>query len=137
MSKYLIDTSIIVYTLRGINDVVEFMDQLLRDDRTEVIYSSVTEAEVYSRHLDAAIESLIEELLSVGEICEIRSGIARRAGKIRAECNEKGYKIKLPDALIAATALIEEAYLVTHNTQDFLKIKEVEEQLVVIDPFKK
>jgi len=41
------------------------------------------------------------------------------------------YKIKLPDAIIAATALSYDLTLVTHNTKDFKNIK----GLKLIDPY--
>ena len=43
----------------------------------------------------------------------------------------KTYRIKLPDAIIAATALVYDFTLVTRNTSDFKKIK----KLFVINPW--
>lgn len=43
----------------------------------------------------------------------------------------KKYKSKLPDAIIAATALAARATLITRNTSDFINIK----GLNVIDPY--
>ncbi|MEZ0485620.1 type II toxin-antitoxin system VapC family toxin [Fibrella aquatica] len=40
------------------------------------------------------------------------------------------HKIKLPDAIIAATALVEKATIVSHNTRDFQNIK----KLKCVDP---
>ncbi len=42
------------------------------------------------------------------------------------------YKIKLPDAIIAATALVTELTVITRNTKDFDKIKGLE----VLNPYK-
>lgn len=130
MSRYLIDTNIIIYTLRGVKSVVSFMDKLFNDDRAEILYSVVTEAELFSRELDDDIKVAVEDLLSVGEIVDISSAIARKAGEIRAKFNKCGIKVKLPDALIAATAINEDAILVTHNVQDFIRVVEVK----VTDP---
>jgi len=41
------------------------------------------------------------------------------------------YKIKLPDAVIAATALVTELTVITRNTKDFKKIKGLE----VLNPY--
>ncbi len=136
MNRYLIDTNIIIYTLRGVSSVVEFMAHIYGNDQAEIVYSTITEAEIFSRALEDEIKLMTEELLSAGDIMEVSSAIAGRAGKIRAKCHAKGCKIKLPDALIAATALLENAVLVTHNIRDFSKITEVEERLVIIDPIK-
>jgi len=38
----------------------------------------------------------------------------------------KKYKIKLPDAVIAATAIINDFTLITHNVKDFQKITELQ-----------
>lgn len=130
MSKYLIDTNIIIYTLKGVKSVVSFMDKLFDDEQSEILYSVVTEAELFSRELDDEIRSMVEALLSVGEVVDISSNIARKAGEIRAKFNKRGIKIKLPDALIAATAITEDAVLVTHNIQDFIRVVEVE----IMDP---
>ena len=43
----------------------------------------------------------------------------------------KMYKIKLPDAIIAATALVYDLTLITRNTNDFRHI----EFLQMIDPY--
>lgn len=66
-------------------------------------------------------------------LIEVSSEIARKAGEIRAKGYDKGYKIKLPNALIAATAIIENAIVVTHNVADFHKICQIE-KLDIIDP---
>lgn len=41
------------------------------------------------------------------------------------------YKIKLPDAIIAATALANNKILVTRNVDDFMKVKSLE----IFNPF--
>ncbi|MCC8408942.1 type II toxin-antitoxin system VapC family toxin [Mucilaginibacter sp. UR6-1] len=43
----------------------------------------------------------------------------------------KRYKIKLPDAIIASTAIVNDAILVTRNIKDFEIIKEV----LTVDPY--
>ena len=43
----------------------------------------------------------------------------------------KQYKTKLPDAIIAATAIVHNLTLLTRNTADFAKIP----NLVLIDPY--
>ena len=45
--------------------------------------------------------------------------------------NGRDYKIKLPDAIIAATALNNDFVLVTRNEQDFINIKNIQ----IFNPF--
>ena len=134
LDKYVIDTNIVIYTLQAkYEKIVKFMDEIYDDEKTDVLYPVVVEAELFSRHLPDNLKENIEELFSDARIIKVDSVIARKAGEIRARGKNNGVKVKLPDALIAATAIIEEASLVTHNTSDFLKIAQYE-ALSVIDP---
>ena len=56
-----------------------------------------------------------------GKICII----AEKAGELRRRLAQQGPKLRLPDALIAATALTEGAVLVTHNVKDYRAVAEV------------
>lgn len=59
-------------------------------------------------------------------VIELELPIKLKTAEIR-----KNYNIKLPDAIIAATALIYGLILITRNTSDFKSI----EGLEIIDPF--
>lgn len=133
MSRYLIDTNIIIYITKGNKKAFAFMEQLYADKSKDFLCSAVTEAELFSTTISNTTQEIIEGMLSEAEIIHITSEIARKAGEIRAKGHEKGYKIKLPDALIAATAKIEDAIIVTHNVADFHRICQVEE-IDVLDP---
>jgi predicted nucleic acid-binding protein len=86
-------------------------------DNTAVI-SAVTRAEVlaWPSHTGASLLAATE-LLDSFELAVVDRGIADVAARIRRE-----YGIKLPDALIAATALHLKLSLVTANARDFVKI---------------
>jgi len=136
LTKYVIDTNIVIYTLQAKSEyekIVKFVDEIYDDEKTDILYPVVVEAELFSRRLPDKIKENIDELFSDARIIKVDSVIARKAGEIRAKGKEIGVKIKLPDALIAATAIIEEASLVTHNISDFLKIAQFE-ALSIIDP---
>jgi len=53
-------------------------------------------------------------------VLELNENIKNKAIEVR-----RNYKIKLPDALIAATALVHDLELITRNTKDFENIKEL------------
>lgn len=79
-------------------------------------YSSISRAELYS--WDHADEQVIDRLLDQFEEIPVERNIAEEAGRIRREIN-----IRLPDALIAASAIASKHPLLTRNTRDFKKIK--------------
>ncbi len=133
MNRFLIDTNILIYASKADKKAVAFMRQLFNERTKEFLCSVITEAELLSKTTSNKVKGKIDALLDEAIIIEINSDIARKAGAIRATGEDNGYKIKLPDALIAATAIIENATLVTHNTVDFLKIIEFE-NLNILDP---
>lgn len=138
MNSFLIDTNIVIYTLQPKKEyrkIVEFMDKIYDDNKNDILYSVIVEAEVFSIRLPQEVIEKVDFLLSESRIVKVDSDIARKAGEIRAKGKLLGYNIKLPDALIAATAIIENASLVTHNPVDFRKIKQVED-FNIIDPMK-
>lgn len=59
-------------------------------------------------------EAAIRRVLAGFDIVQLTSAIAEQAAIIRRE-----RRIKLPDAMIQATAQISELLLVTRNTKDF------------------
>ncbi len=73
-------------------------------------------------------KQVIEELCKYLPVINLDKDTVDKVIEIR-----QNYKIKLPDAIIAATALINNLELVTANTADFLKIHN---GLVVINPLK-
>jgi len=68
----------------------------------------------------------IEDFIGLADILELTEEIANKTIDLR-----KVYKIKIPDAIIAATALVHKLSLITHNIKDFEKIQ----GLKVIDPY--
>jgi len=67
----------------------------------------------------------IQKLLANSNIFPLNDEVVDKTIKVR-----KKYKLKLPDAIIAATALVNNLTLITHNKKDFQKVK----NLKVIDP---
>lgn len=64
-----------------------------------------------------ASESL-EEFVSLANVIEINKGIIDQTILIR-----KAYRIKLPDAIIAATTMVYDFTLISRNTKDFEDVK--------------
>jgi predicted nucleic acid-binding protein len=119
-NRFVVDTNIVIYTLKGIREIVEVMEKL-EDDKIEVYYSTIVEAELFSFH-ELTPEQMIKirGILDLGEIIEVDSQIALKAAEFRA-LSRKTYhrKLKLPDAIVAATAFVCSAVLITRNVEDF------------------
>jgi len=115
--NYLIDTNVAIYYfgLALSKDAEKFMDQVLSEryfisviNRIELLgFKQLNGNEsdtLYSFVLKSSIFDLEEEIIL--ETIEIR----------------KTYNIKLPDAIIAATCLVNNCSLITNNIKDFDKI---------------
>ncbi len=70
-------------------------------------------------------QSIITTLVSASSIINLDDTIVNQTIILR-----KQHRIKLPDAIIAATAIVYNLTLVTHNSSDFGKIL----NLKIIDP---
>lgn len=72
-------------------------------------------------------ERLITKLLTNFQVFDVEKKISKETIKLRRQ-----YTIKIPDAIIAATALNNEAILVTRDEEDFKRIKHLD----ILNPFR-
>lgn len=70
--------------------------------------------------------AIIQDFITDSMVIELEKPIKQKTVELR-----KLYKIKLPDAIIAATALVYNLILVSRNINDFKKI----DGLQVVNPF--
>ena len=119
--KYLIDTNVLidVQMNRLSNKGLDFVAKAINKD---FIISFITQIE-YLGYKNVSKSS--EEFISLADVIEVDKHIILTCIDLR-----KNYKIKLPDALIAATALTRDLTLITNNEKDFASIK----NLSVINP---
>lgn len=120
MNKYVVDTNIVIATMQGIPEAVDFMEAI-ESTESEVLYSVIVEAELFSSPLLTEDDKTdLRKLLSMGDIIDVDSETALKAAELRALSRRLYHrKMKLPDALVAATALMTSATLVTRNVEDF------------------
>jgi predicted nucleic acid-binding protein len=71
-------------------------------------------------------ELKFQEFINAANVLELNEDIVNGTIELR-----KHYKTKLPDAIIAASALVNQFTIITRNKKDFEKIKKLE----VIDPY--
>lgn len=107
---YLIDTNIIIYYLEGEQAAVAF----LRTHRGELSISSITWMETLSYPFGADEDLVVRAFLNEFRLIEISSPVMELSVKVR-----RMKKMKLPDAIIAASAVHHDLILVTRNIKDF------------------
>ena len=108
--RYLIDTNIIIYHLNGDIAVTDFIQRNLINSTL----SFIAYIEVLSYKFTPEEELQIRKFLNAFDIVEINREIIEASIKIR-----RSRKMKLPDCIIAATALSGDYTLVTKNSSDF------------------
>jgi len=108
MPRVLLDTDALIDHLRG--------TRTLSPRLVGSSYSTISRAELYSGK--DADETIIDRLLDQFEEIAVDRRIAEEAGRIRRETN-----IRLPDALIAATAQLSKVPVHTRNVNDFKQVR--------------
>lgn len=106
-NRFLIDTNIVLYVLNGNEELATFLNG------EELWISVITEMELLS--YPAISESEIKKLkafLSQISVKQLDEQVKNKAIEIR-----RTHRIKLPDSIIIATALIHEIPLVTADKQ--------------------
>jgi len=125
--RYLTDTNIIIYYLGEIqlsSKALDFIDNVFSDEKN---ISVITRMELLAFSFqNSADEKRVKEFVKSTTVFQLSSDVEKAVVKLR-----KNHKLKLPDAVIAATALTNGFTLLTRNTKDFKKIK----GLKIINPF--
>jgi len=115
--RYLLDTSTIIKYLNGTlpERGIELLDNLL-DEESCISFITEIELQVWNPTNSADLK-VYEEFVKYSNILSLTQGIIEETITIR-----KKYHIKLPDALIAASAIQNKRVLVADNNKDFKKI---------------
>jgi len=123
--EYLIDSNAIIDYLAGKYPLAgkTFMNSVV--NKTPVL-SVISKIEILGFSTTREAESLIEDFVTVSYIFPLTDTIVEKTIELR-----KSIKIKLPDAIIAATCLASDLILITHNIKDFMNIPD----LKIIDPY--
>jgi predicted nucleic acid-binding protein len=121
-TRYLLDT----------NAVLDFMGKKL-PAKSQYFLSEIIDNEINISAINkiellgfSFVEQTLIDFVSFAQVYPIDNETIDKSIDLR-----KKYKIKLPDAIIAATAIIYNFTLITHNVKDFQKIIE----LKIIDSY--
>lgn len=107
MADLLVDTDIFIDHLRGARE--------LRPGKHRLHHSVISRAELFA---GTSATNVVMQLLAPFRELPVDRAVAERAGRIRRESGTR-----LPDALIAATALEHQLSLATRNRSDFESIR--------------
>jgi predicted nucleic acid-binding protein len=116
----LIDTDVLIDYLRDRPEAVSYLESLAET----LLISVVTIAELYAGVRDGAERNALDSFIQAFEIVAVDEAIAVTGGLYRRDYS-KSHNTGLADALIAATAEIRNAELVTLNKKHFPMLSNV------------
>ena len=127
--KHLWDTNTAIYYLQQLfpPGAEKFMDDLLKDEQP--IISAITEIELlcWKTATEKDLE-VLHNFINDTFVIELEQPVKLKTAEIR-----KDHKLKLPDAIIAATAVVYDLTLLSRNVADFKNIV----GLKMINPWEK
>lgn len=107
MADVLVDTDVFIDHLRGAAELTPV--------RNRLHYSVVTRAELFAGN---SATDLVSQLLAPFRELTVDRQVAERAGRVVRE-----FDLRMPDALIAATALEHRLTLMTRKRKDFDRVR--------------
>jgi predicted nucleic acid-binding protein len=127
LQQYLIDTNVIIDFLGSklSEPAMDFMSEVV--DFTPIV-SIITKIEVLGFSTSEENTRLLTNFMDDATVLDLTEDVANQSIEIR-----KRLKTKLPDAIIAATALVYNLTLITRNVNDFRNIP----NLSLINPWEK
>lgn len=115
--RYLIDTSAVIKYLNGtlLPSGLHLLDRIVD---SETILSLITEIELRVwEPVNVSDKQVYEAFISGSVVLDINRDIVEETITIR-----KNYRLKLPDAVIAATAIVNNLTLIADNDRDFARV---------------
>lgn len=120
---FTIDTNVLIYYAAGQDKAVSFLLEKIAH-KTNLIIPTIVVAEFLSfPGLKPKEQQQFANLLQEMQVEPLSFEVAQKAGAMRRK-----YKITLPDAIVATTALQTKSTLLTRNLKHFQKIKEIKVQ---------
>ena len=123
MSRYILDTDICIYWLKGSEPVKKMVKQVGPEKLGVTIFSlaELLYGAYYSQRVKQNIID-IQKFTSKIKVFGFDAAAADFFGKVKAGLRKNGQLIEDLDILIASTVLSHDAVLVTNNTSHFARI---------------
>jgi predicted nucleic acid-binding protein len=117
---FTLDTNCLIYYFKGEEKVIDLIQNLILE-RATIFISIITKVEVLAYpEITPGEEKTFLEMMKNMILIEFDDKLTNFVVDLRRK-----HKIKLPDAIIAATSLYTNSTLITRNIKDFSKIKEL------------
>jgi predicted nucleic acid-binding protein len=115
--RLLLDSTFVIDLLDGIPEAIE-RQRAIFETGDEPFVNEIVVCEVRAGMIQPGEPSLVG-LLEPVEFIQPGPETALLAGAWRRDAHERGYRLSLPDALIAAAATAIDAAVLTRNVRDF------------------
>lgn len=117
--NYLLDTNVIIdyMALNFCKDTTATLSNIID---TSLNLSFISKIEIFVYELSGPEKEIFNDLFELSNIFLINDEIIATTIELR-----KKYKIKIPDAIIAATCICNNLILLSNNKKDFMKVIEL------------
>ena len=116
MAKFLIDSDIIIYFLRGRKETIELLEKLQKSGVPACSPISIIEVQLGVKKDE---EEKTSAFLNSLEIYSIDREIANLTSKFLREYKKKGITLEIADTIIGATCVLHDLVLVTYNVKHY------------------
>ena len=124
-TEYLIDTNILIYHTKGLHAASRFIDEVIALQGFNISILTQIEFLGWEKHTVEGFRKC-KRLIELANVHLINEDIAEEAIEPK-----RSVRIKLADAVIAATALVNDLKLATRNVDDYKAVKD----LRIFNPF--
>jgi predicted nucleic acid-binding protein len=116
----LLDTDVLIDFFRGKSVAVSFINA----HASQIVLSSIVVAELYSGVKGKAEEAILDDFVSLFRVIPVTAEIARIGGLYKRDYGAS-HGVGLADAILAATAVAENAELKTLNIRHYPMLKDL------------
>lgn len=116
MSRFLLDSDVIIWHLRGRKEVTEMLKGMQRYGVPGCSAISILEVEMGVKKGE---EEKTNRFLKALKVFDVSREVASKAAQIVRDHKSKGLTLGLGDAIIAGTCLINNLILVTYNRKHY------------------
>ena len=117
MSKYLLDSDIIIWHLRGRKEITDMLKDLQRSGLPACSAISVLEVQLGVKTKDE--EGKTNRFLESLKVFDVNMDIAKIAAQLIRDYKAKGVTMDIPDSIIASTCILHDLTLVTYNRKHY------------------